>query len=169
MILSIEHQAFVFMASIILGILIGILYDLFRFIRRIIKHSNFATYVEDLLFWILIIFISYVTLLHIANGEIRLYFFIGIFIGYATNYLIISDFIINIYMLIFKGIHNILLIILKPIKLTAKTCYTPTKYIFKKSKKTGYKTKVLLKKTLFYAKIRLRRFKNNIKMIFKKI
>lgn len=169
MILSVGHQGFVFLVSIILGIFIGLFYDFFRFIRKIIYHNNFATYIEDLIFWILVIFVSYVTVLHISNGEIRFYFFIGVLIGYILYFLIISDFILSLFMNVYKALCNLLKVFVRPLGLAVKKCYTPSKFVFKKLKRAKYSTKVLLKKNIFYGKISLRRLINNIKMIFNKI
>lgn len=169
MILSIEHQAFVFLVSIIIGLISGVIFDFFRFIRKIIPHNNFATYMEDLFFWLIIIFISYVTLLHISNGEIRFYFFIGAFIGFGFYLLLFSQYLLNFLMYIYDFFYKTLVLLFKPMGILGKKCYKPTKTMLKKGKKSIYKTKVLLKKNLFYGKIKTRRLKSNIKMLIKKI
>ena len=48
-----ENQAYLFLIFSFTGIIIGVLFDFFRILRRTIKTSNIATYIEDVLFWVL--------------------------------------------------------------------------------------------------------------------
>ena len=47
------NQANLFLIFTINGILIGLLFDIFRILRKSFKTSDIITYCEDLLFWIL--------------------------------------------------------------------------------------------------------------------
>ena len=49
----VKDQAYLFLIFIANGIIIGILFDFFRILRKTFKTSDMITYVEDLLFWIL--------------------------------------------------------------------------------------------------------------------
>ena len=57
------NQAYLFLLFTLNGIIIGLLFDIFRILRKTIKTNNFATYIEDILFWTLtgmsIIFFMY--------------------------------------------------------------------------------------------------------------
>ena len=49
----IANQAYLFLIFTINGIVIGILFDIFRILRKSFKTSDTITYIEDILFWIL--------------------------------------------------------------------------------------------------------------------
>lgn len=71
----ITNQAYLFLVFIINGLLIGLLFDIFRILRRAFKTSDFVTYIEDILFWILTGFSILYSIFVFNNGEIRLFMF----------------------------------------------------------------------------------------------
>ena len=92
----INNQGQLFLVFIINGIIIGIFFDLFRILRKSFKTSNFITYIEDFLFWILTGFSILFTLFKFNNGEIRLYMFLAIVIGILIYMIIFSSYIIKV-------------------------------------------------------------------------
>ena len=48
-----SNQAYIFGIFILNGFIIGILFDMFRSFRKILKTPDFITYIEDVIFWIL--------------------------------------------------------------------------------------------------------------------
>ena len=65
-----QNQAYLFLVFSLTGVIIGILFDFFRILRRTIKTSNFITYLEDILFWILTGFLILYNIWYFNNGEI---------------------------------------------------------------------------------------------------
>lgn len=47
------NQAYLFLIFTLNGVFIGLLFDVFRILRKSFKTTNFITYIEDILFWIL--------------------------------------------------------------------------------------------------------------------
>ena len=117
-------QFYLFMIFILNGVMIGILFDIFRILRRSFNTSNIITCIEDAIFWTLSAFSILYTLFVFNNGEIRGYIFIGLFLGIALYMLFLSKPIIKIsvkIILFFKNIIcKILKIILYPIKIIIK-------------------------------------------------
>lgn len=134
----INNQAQLFLVFIINGIIIGILFDFFRILRKSFKTSDFTTYIEDILFWILTGFSILFTLFKFNNGEIRLYMFFAIAIGILFYILIFSSYIIklNVSIIFFlkKTIKKILFYIYIPIKsilkMVKKIIFKPISFIF---------------------------------------
>ena len=91
----VANQAYVFFIFTINGILIGLLFDFFRILRKAIKTSNFITYVEDIIFWILTGFIILYSIFVFNNGELRLFVFLGILIGVLVYMFFISEYFIR--------------------------------------------------------------------------
>lgn len=74
------NQAYLFLIFIANGFLIGIVFDIFRILRKSFETSNFVTYIEDILFWIISALIVMYSLFVFNNGQFRAYIFIGIFL-----------------------------------------------------------------------------------------
>ena len=150
----IENQAFIFMVFIINGILIGLLFDFFRIMRRTFKTNNIITYIEDFIFWILTGIILLYSIFTFNNGEIRIYMFLGVLLGITLYMLSISSYVIKINVKIINFIKMIIAktieIILYPIKLLLKILksifYKPVAFIIINVRKIikKYTTKLLI-------------------------
>ena len=127
-------QMYLFLIFVANGILIGILFDFFRILRKSFKTKDIITYIEDLLFWILagtsILYFIFVY----NNGEIRLFMFLGIAIGLVLYMLIFSSLFIKINVSIITFLKNIFIkiftIILIPFKFLKKMFFKPISFIF---------------------------------------
>ena len=73
-----ENQAYIFVMFILIGILIGLIFDIFRVSRQFFKTSNIITYIEDAVFWILIGLVLFISIFKLNNGELRAYIFLGV-------------------------------------------------------------------------------------------
>lgn len=150
------NQAYLFSLFILNGILIGIVFDIFRILRKSFKTTDFITYIEDTLFWIVSGMITIYFLFVFNNGEIRFYIFIGIFLGVALYILSISKYFININVKLIAILKNIigkiLSIILYPIKLILKmmkkTFLRPISFVFINIRKIMTKNTIKLKDNL---------------------
>lgn len=114
------NQANLFLIFTINGIAIGILFDIFRILRKSFKTSDIVTYMQDLLFWILTGFILLYSIFTFSNGEVRFYMFLGVFLGCLIYMILFSKYFININVKIIKIIKKIVSIIFIPINLTIK-------------------------------------------------
>lgn len=136
------NQIYFFLIFIIDGILIGLLFDFFRILRKSFHTSNVMTYVEDIIFWILTAVIIMYTLYVICGGEIRIYMFIGIFIGVCMYILTISKYIIKISVKIIMFLKKVIIFIFGPFISFGKFIYNNIKklvlFVMKKRKKILY-------------------------------
>ena len=130
----ISNQAILFFIFVINGILIGLLFDFFRILRKTIKTNDIFTYIEDILFWILTGFILLFSIFTFNNGEIRLFMFLGIFIGVLLYMITISSYIIKINVTLINYMKYIIIKILKiiivPLKFIKKVFLKPITFIF---------------------------------------
>lgn len=94
--MSIYNQLLNLFLFIVTGITIGILFDIFRIIRRSFKTPDFITYIEDIIFWILTGFILLFTIFTFNDGEIRIYIFIGLILGLIVYLLTLSKYFIKV-------------------------------------------------------------------------
>lgn len=117
----VTNQAYLFLIFTINGIIIGLLFDIFRILRRTFKTSDMTTYIQDILFWILTGFVLLYSIFTFSNGEIRFYMFLGVFLGCLIYMLAFSKQFIKINVKIIevlkKTIGKIISIIIFPIKI----------------------------------------------------
>ena len=92
----IDNQMKIFAVFILDGLLIGLLFDFFRIIRKTIKTPNIITYIQDIIFWILTGIVIIYTIFVYNNGQIRLYMFLAIVIGVLIYFITISKKILNV-------------------------------------------------------------------------
>lgn len=140
---GISNQAYLFLIFTINGILIGIVFDIFRILRKSFNTPNYLTYIEDVLFWIISAIIVMYSVFIFNNGSFRGYIFIGIFLGIALYMLFFSNIIINISVKIISFIKKIFSYIFKileyPIRLIYRLLILPIIHIFTKIFKTFVK------------------------------
>lgn len=112
--ISVSGQAFTFLCSVIGGVAIALIYDIFRIKRKAVKTGKFMTYIEDLFFWLLVAVVMFTMLYYSNEGELRSYLFLGAFIGVVFYALLFSKpimnsslFIINIIRKIFKAVWSV--------------------------------------------------------------
>ena len=110
-----QDQAYLFIVFSLTGVVIGILFDFFRILRRSFKTSNIITYVEDVLFWILTGVLILYNIWYFNNGEIRIYMFLEIIMGLLIYMLTLSNIIVSLFSKILKMLIRILEIPFKTI------------------------------------------------------
>lgn len=125
-----ENQAFLFIAFIINGILIGIIFDMFRVLRRTFKTTDIITYIEDAVFWIIAGLLTLYFIFYFNNGEIRFYIFLGIFFGIVIYMLLFSKYFIKINVSIIDFVKNIICKIISIILYPLKVLFNILKKIF---------------------------------------
>lgn len=70
-----------FLLSIIWGMMITLIYDVFRIFRILIKHKNWVINMEDFLFWMIAAVMIFYMLYHYNLGILRAYAFWGMLLG----------------------------------------------------------------------------------------
>lgn len=126
----ITNQAYLFLIFIANGIIIGILFDFFRILRRSFKTTDIITYLEDFIFWILTGIIILYSVFIFNNGEIRLYIFFAIAIGIIFYMLFASEYIIKINVAIITYFKKILGILFKVLSIPFKISYKFLRRLF---------------------------------------
>ena len=141
----VQNQAYLFLVFSLTGVVIGILFDFFRILRRSIKTSNIVTYIQDILFWILAGIIVLYSIWYFNNGELRIYVLLGISIGVLLYMTTLSNIVIKVFTTITTFIISILKVPFKVINLFIKKIITVLLATFNKIiKKFKIKSKTLV-------------------------
>ena len=150
-----QNQAYVFAIFILNGVLIGLLFDIFRIFRKSFKTPDIITYIEDILFWIFSGIILLYSIFKFNNGELRMFIFLGIILGITVYMLIFSKIFIKVLVHIINFIKKIFnIFILIPIKFAMKII---NKVLYKPIIFICVNTTKFFKKIMSFFKINLRK------------
>lgn len=83
-------QEEVFLLFFIIGIIIGLVFDFFKVLRKSFKTKDLITFIEDLLFLLISGSLIIFGVIKLNGGEVRFYLFLGIFFGILIYSLTIS-------------------------------------------------------------------------------
>lgn len=142
----VTEQSLLFLTSVQIGILMGVLFDLIRIFRKIIRHPNFFVQIEDMLYWIVCGFIGFY-MLYICNyADVRPYIFIGIILGgilYFATFSIVFMKIATLVIFYIKAlIRKLIKLLLIPLKGLLRVMRIPLKYIGKQYRHFKYLCKL---------------------------
>lgn len=104
-----SNQAYLFMIFSLVGIIIGLLFDIFRISRKTIKTNDIITYLEDILFWIITGIIIIWAMYNFSDGELRFFMIIGIVLGTVAYMVTLSTFFIKISVFVINLINKIII------------------------------------------------------------
>lgn len=151
-----ENQTYLFAIFLLNGFLIGLLFDIFRILRKSFKTNDFITYLEDITFWIMTGFIILYSIFKFNNGELRGFLFVGIIIGTLMYMLIFSKIFmkVNLYIInLFKKLFYTIIILpfMFIFKILKRIIFKPISFLIINFKKTlsNFKLKI---KNLFNKK-----------------
>jgi spore cortex biosynthesis protein YabQ len=117
MIISTDNQAYIFLATVYSGMLLGLVYDIYRAFRMIIRPKRWFIAILDLCFWIFGALLSFFMLFRVNGGEVRLYAFFGLALGWGLYILIVGSLVVKLLVRVYEIISAI---VLWPIKMVTK-------------------------------------------------
>ena len=84
------EQGYIFLVFALDGVLIGILFDFFRILRKIFCAGDFVTYAQDICFWVLSGIIFLYSMCKFCDGELRFFMVLGVLLGASIYILTLS-------------------------------------------------------------------------------
>lgn len=167
---SVAEQTLVFLYSCGMGFILGLLYDAFRIVRRSFFSKSIFVLIQDLLFWIMSAFLTFVFVLSVNHGEVRGYIFLGEIIGFVIYYFTFSSLVLKFGSGLVNFIKKILLWALNLLFIPFRIIYEEILKIANKikkiiasfTKKNNLKSKIVLKlrRCLLYNLFKVNRNEN---------
>lgn len=150
---TVAFQTKIFFLSIGLGFLLGILYDIFYLFRITFTRTKIALYVQDILYLLICSFVTFLYILSVSSGMIRLYILIGEIFGFFIYYISVGYFIVSYATKAIKKTKRItrkfFLLLIRPIKCLnskiARKFRKSSSKIINKNKKNIKRFKLCLK------------------------
>ncbi|WP_455718225.1 spore cortex biosynthesis protein YabQ [Anaerosporobacter sp.] len=125
-IINLEVQFF--LTSILYGILLLVVYDCIRILRRIVPHNAFFVALQDILFWVTASIVIFLMIYERNNGTIRGFAILGMLLGMIIYNQLLSKFIV-------KGITKLIQMIINGTKKVMSILLKPFAFIIKKLRK----------------------------------
>ncbi|MEG0942360.1 MAG: spore cortex biosynthesis protein YabQ [Angelakisella sp.] len=93
--ISIAEQTAMFLRALLLGGIIGVVYDVFRVTRVAFKLSWSMVLLEDLLFFLLSAILLWRYFLEQGSGEVRIFAVLGVLLGWLLYFLTVGSLVIR--------------------------------------------------------------------------
>ncbi len=172
----IRQEALVFLAAVLHGFCLALVYDLLRALRRVFAHSSAAVSAEDFLFWIAAGFLTFCLLFLKTNGVIRGYVAVGAALGVLIYLSMFSRFVLWIVTGILGGIRTAVKTAGKMIQKAQRASGKAVKWIVRKAlRPVGWALGCVLrpvrraKNVLFCRLNAYKKIKKRIEIIGKKV
>ncbi len=171
-ILSMATQAQIFLMTVASGFIIGFVFDCLRVFRRTVKHPNFLTQIEDIVFWVAVSLFMFYVMLTENYGEIRFYAILGAAIGAVIYFETLSRLFLPVSVAIVNFIKKVLQvtfnILLAPFRFLVYLLSFPARFIGKTLEKAQNRTLVGLRRLKKYGRIKYRKVRKEFSVILKK-
>lgn len=120
-------ELWIFGYSCLLGVGLGILYDVFRIIRMLINTRNITIFLQDIIYFIVSGFVTFLFVLGINEGQSRFYILAGEGIGWIAYHITLGE-------KIYHCSENIVKMIRTKFRNFSNNIYRYIKKIFNKNK-----------------------------------
>ncbi|HAG43270.1 MAG TPA: spore cortex biosynthesis protein YabQ [Clostridium sp.] len=121
MLFTMEQQIILFVFSLLSGVLIGVLFDIYRIIRGFEDVGAIITIIQDILFWIATGFIVFIFMMYTSYAYMSFNVFVYVSIGLFVYIKLISKIFINV-------LHNVLVAIGKVLRVIFNTLSYPVRF-----------------------------------------
>lgn len=158
-------QAWLFLSTVVVGMVIGLFYDIFRITRKVAPHSTLAVHFEDAVFWVLATGGMFYFMLHRNYGEIRPFALIGATCGVVLYFATVSRLVLKVSVTVINFVKRVIAaavrIITLPVRFLFNLFAPPVKKFLLKRRKS-------LRTVAGYSKLKLKKYARNWKILRKK-
>ncbi len=103
--------------SALFGLFFALFYDVFRALRKIYNYSAFSVFLQDISYFAVISPIVFLLTLSLTNGELRLYVFIGVILGFFLTRILISKIFVFLLVKLFGLMKRIITLFSKGVNI----------------------------------------------------
>ncbi len=114
--ITLTYQAFSFFVMVFCGALCGVIFDLFRSFRRNKKSACGVVALQDIVFWIMELFLVYMVAFRLNYAHIRAYEGIALLLGSWLYFMTASKWVLNALCSVLSYVQKVFGFILVPFK-----------------------------------------------------
>ena len=112
----VAEQVYIFLWSVLLGAIMGVVFDFFRALRRNGNTRNIIVYIQDVIFWLIVAIIIITSSFLLNNGELRGYMLIGYLLGALLYMLILSIYVKGLFIFLMNLVEKGISFLVTPFK-----------------------------------------------------
>jgi spore cortex biosynthesis protein YabQ len=105
--ITLKSQIITLLYGLLVGMIMSLYFDSFRILRKTFKHKDYVVFIEDIAFFFVATFITFMLLMARCNGEPRAYVLLAILLGYFLYRITLSRLILPVVVSINKFILKI--------------------------------------------------------------
>lgn len=113
----VTSQLIDFIEFVIIGAIIGAVFDFFRAYRKVKKTNTALVITQDILFFLIVTVIIIISIIKLLDSQIRFYIFIALIIGLSMYFCVLSKIVMSIYIAFIKMFKQIVKMLFLPISL----------------------------------------------------
>ncbi len=106
--ITVKSQLISFLCAVVVGIFLSFYFDFFRTLRRSFKHNKITVFIEDIIFFLVAAFVTFLLLMARCNGEVRTYVIISIILGFIIYRITLSRLLLPVAVFLLKFFIKIL-------------------------------------------------------------
>ncbi len=154
-------QEYMLIVSIMGGMFLGFIWDIYRLVRHYVKFGIIGTAVGDIAYWIVSVYLSIQIIYEISYGNLRFFILMGFLLGALLYFYGISNYILKIFIFCIDFVITLIS------KFISFMIY-PMKCLIEKIKKILRPVKIKVEFGVNKAKRRYKFFKFKLKKVSKK-
>ncbi len=135
---SVSAQTIELLYSALLGLYLGVLFDVIRTFRAYMPRNRVATALFDVLFWMIAVISLLAFVMTVSGGRMRWYVLLGAFCGGFVYMAALSEIVYKIFISVVSALRKILHLITRPL-------YLFFRWIWRNAKKTERKTEARIR------------------------
>ena len=112
--ISVSSQVFEFFAMIILGLACGVVFDVFRGIRRMGRTASGVVAMQDLMFWLSELALVYMVTFYLNYAHVRAFELLALIIGSSIYFMTVSRYVIAFVHKTANAIWKVIILVSKP-------------------------------------------------------
>lgn len=105
--IQIMEESRFFLHSMGIGVVVSVLYDLLRILRRVISHKKFVVAIEDFIYWVITLFLMFFLLYDMSLGVLRWFSIAGAAIGMGIYKKIFGEHLVEFMSAILKWVLHV--------------------------------------------------------------
>ena len=157
----------IFLLSAACGIVAGLVYDLFRILRRVQKNGYAAVFLQDTLFWIVCAGLALWTVFFMNDGQLRFYEFFAMLLGLCLYLYGMSAWVVKLFVCLLRVLKKVLVTVLKlvlfPFLFLLRLFFRPFLRIKVKISRKIVKFRLTFQRFCFTMKRQIRFFRKSLK------
>ena len=140
----VAEQTVLFLKACLFGFALGLFYEFFRILRLMVKTGTGTIFLEDLLYWSVCALISFLFILTVNSGQLRIFLLAGIIIGMIVYFFTVGTLVMRASKAIINFIRKVLRVLYKTLILPIIKLMHAGKRIFNRfTKKVESKNKIM--------------------------